>query len=162
MKKRWMLWLLAVAMFFCPTACDAGKGSVVSAPSAKPGRVDNQQVKSMKIRIKVGEKEATGTLSDSQTARDFVSLLPPSLTLEDYAKTEKISDLPRRLSTDGAPAGSDPSVGDIAYYAPWGNLAIFYRDFGDSNGLVILGKMDGDVEAFSARGSLKATIELAK
>jgi hypothetical protein len=104
----------------------------------------------------------TAILNDSETARDFVSLLPLTLTLEDYAGTEKISDLPKRLSTKGAPAGSDPSVGDIAYFAPWGNLAIFYRDFGYSSGLVILGKIDGDMEAFNAPGSVKATIELAK
>jgi hypothetical protein len=38
---------------------------------------------------------------------------------------EKIGDLPKKLSTDGAPTGSNPNVGDIAYYAPLGNLAIF-------------------------------------
>ena len=107
----------------------------------------------MKIRITIGEKVVTATLNDSQAARDFVSLLPLTLTLEDYAGTEKISDLPKRLSTKGAPSGSDPSVGDIAYYAPWGNLAIYYRDFGNSNGLVILGKIDGGTEAFNAPGS---------
>ncbi len=72
----------------------------------------------MKIRIKVGEKALTATLIDSKTTTDFVSLLPLTLTLKDYAGTEKISDLPRRLSTEGAPSGSDPSVGDITYYAP--------------------------------------------
>lgn len=41
--------------------------------------------------------------------------LPLTLTLKDYAGTEKISDLPKRLSTEGAPSGSDPSVGDITY-----------------------------------------------
>ena len=66
----------------------------------------------------------SGTLTDSPTARDFASLLPLTVTLKDYAGTEKISDLPKRLSTEGAPKGFDPSVGDIAYYAPWGNLAI--------------------------------------
>jgi hypothetical protein len=104
----------------------------------------------------------TATLTDSEAARDFVSLLPLTLVLEDHAKTEKISYLPRKLSTTGAPAGSDPSVGDIAYYAPWGNLAIYYKDFGYSNGLVILGKIDGDMEAFSAPGPVKATVELVK
>jgi Cyclophilin-like family len=39
----------------------------------------------------------------------------------------------------GSMAGSDPSIGDIAYYAPWGNLALFYKDFGYSNGLITLG-----------------------
>jgi hypothetical protein len=30
--------------------------------------------------------------------------------------------------TAGAPAGSDPSVDSIVYYALGGNLAIFYKD----------------------------------
>jgi hypothetical protein len=116
----------------------------------------------MKISISIGNKVVTATLADSEAARDFVSLLPLTLVLEDYAKTEKIDYLPRKLSTKGAPAGSDPAVGDIAYYAPWGNLAIYYKDFGYSNGLVILGKIDGDLEAFNAPGSVKATVELVK
>ena len=91
----------------------------------------------MKIRLKVGGTVLTATLIDSATTRDFTSLLPLTLTLKDYAGTEKISDLPKKLSTESAPSGSDPSVGDITYYAPWGNLAIFYRDFGYSSGLVL-------------------------
>ncbi len=66
---------------------------------------------------------------DNATSRDFVSLLPLKLKLEDYGETEKIGYLPRKLSAEGAPSGSDPSVGDVSYYAPWGNLAIFRRDF---------------------------------
>ena len=97
---------------------------------------------------------------DNATSRDFVSLLPMSLTLEDYAATEKISDLPRRLSTEGAPAGSEPSIGDIAYYSPWGNLAIFYRDFRYSSGLVKLGTIDSGIETLNVSGSAKVTIEL--
>ena len=113
----------------------------------------------MKIRITVDSTELTATLNDSQATQDFLALLPLTLTLEDYAGTEKISDLPARLSTEGAPEGSDPSGGDIAYYAPWGNLAICYRDFGYSNGLVILGKIDGGMEALSGSGPVNVTIE---
>jgi len=115
----------------------------------------------MKIRLKLEDKVLTATLNDSKTARDFVAQLPLTLTLADYCKTEKISDLPKKLSTDGAPSGSDPSVGDIAYYAPWGNLALFYRDFGYSSELVILGKIDGGIEALSGLKPLKVTIEAA-
>ena len=43
-----------------------------------------------------------------------------------------------RLSTDGAPAGVDPEIGDIAYYAPWGNLALFYSDVHKTRGRVPL------------------------
>jgi hypothetical protein len=118
--------------------------------------------RSMKIRLRVGDTVLTATLIDSATTRDFISLLPLTLTLKDYAGTERISDLPKRLSTEGAPSGSDPSVGDITYYAPWGNLAIFYRDFGYSSGLVILGKIDSGIEALNVPGSVKMTIELIK
>jgi hypothetical protein len=76
-----------------------------------------------------------------------------------YFQTRLISYLPNKLSTEDAPSGSDPSVGDIAYYAPWGNLAIFYRDFGYSSGLVILGKIDRGIEALQVPGSVRATIE---
>ena len=72
----------------------------------------------------------------------------------------QITDLPRRLSIEDAPSGSDPSVGDITYYAPWGNLAIFYRDFGYASGLVILGKTDSGIEVLNVPGSLRVTIEL--
>ena len=79
--------------------------------------------------------------------------------MNDYAATEKISDLPRRLSTEGAPLGSDPSVGDIAYYSPWGNLALFYKDSGYASKLVKLGKLNSGAEALNRPGPLRATIE---
>lgn len=114
----------------------------------------------MKIRLEVDGTPVMATLADNATARDFASLLPLSLNLADYAMTEKVSDLPRRLSTEGAPAGSDPRVGDIAYYSPWGNLALFYRDFRYSEGLIVLGKIHTGVASLSRPGPLRVTIEI--
>ena len=71
------------------------------------------------IRISIGDIVLTGTLNDSKAAQDFADLLPLTLTLQDYNGTEKISDLPRKLSREGAPAGYQPSAGNIAFYAPW-------------------------------------------
>ena len=83
-----------------------------------------------KVRISVaGGPNLIATLAQGDAARDFASLLPLNLLLKDYASTEKIADLPKRLSTTDAPDGFEPRAGDVAYYAPWGNLAIFYRDF---------------------------------
>jgi hypothetical protein len=104
----------------------------------------------MEIRLRVGETVLNATLVENATTGDFISLLPLTLTLRDYAGTEKLSDLPRRLSTAGAPAGTDPDVGDIAYYAPWGNLAIYYKDFGYSRGLVKLGRIHSGIEELAA------------
>jgi hypothetical protein len=101
----------------------------------------------------------TASLSDNATARDWVALLPLTLTFEDYAATEKIAYPPRKLTTAGAPAGFDPSAGDITYYAPWGNLAIFHKDFGYSKGLVHLGRIDSGIEAWETPGPVSVTVE---
>ena len=130
--------------------------AVLAATSAD-AETDN-----MKIRISMNGNEITATLIDNATSRDFVSLLPLKLKLEDYGETEKISYLPRKLSTEGAPPGSDPSAGDVSYYAPWGNLAIFRKDFHYSNGLIKLGKVDTGVEALQVPGSAEATIDLIR
>ena len=113
----------------------------------------------MKVRLIIRGKAVTATLDDNATSRDFLSLLPLKMTLKDYASTEKVSDLPRKLTTKGSPAGVDPSPGDIAYYAPWGNLAIYYRDFGYSRGLVKLGKLDSGFDGFEGDEPLEVTIE---
>lgn len=64
----------------------------------------------------------------------------------DYNGTEKIRDLPHKLSTHGAPDGFAPSAGDLTFYAPWGNRAVFYRDSLWSGSLVSLGRMLAGVE----------------
>lgn len=49
---------------------------------------------------------------------------------------------PSRLDTSTAPDGAAGQPGDLAYYAPWGNLAIFYRASRYATGLVRLGALD--------------------
>jgi hypothetical protein len=99
-----------------------------------------------KINLSIGDKTLTATLSDNETARDFASLLPFSISLRDYASTEKVGDPPRSLSTKGAPAGYTPKTGDIALYAPWGNISIFYKNYSYSEGLIYIGKIDSGLE----------------
>jgi hypothetical protein len=116
----------------------------------------------MDIRITFEGRALDASLVDGPAARDFYSLLPLTLTLEDYAKTEKIAYLPRKLSTTGEPRGIDPDVGDITYYAPWGNLAIFHKDFGYSEGLVKLGRISSGIEFLGAPGKREVTIQRSK
>jgi hypothetical protein len=145
-----------------PIAAFTATGDMERLAEVFSNRAEKEQTDSMKISLRIGDRVLTATLIDSATTRDFISLLPLTLTLKDYAGIEKISDLPKRLSTKDVPSGSDPSIGDITYYAPWGNLAIFYRDFGYSSGLVILGKIDGGIEDLNVPGSIDVTIGLIK
>ena len=66
---------------------------------------------------------------DNPAVRDFLSMLPLTLRLEEFAGREKISYLPRGLSHSGSP-GSDPEDGDLIYYVPWGNFGFYYNTAG--------------------------------
>ncbi len=116
----------------------------------------------MDIRILVADTELQGTLDNTPTARDFADLLPLTLTLSDFHATEKVADLPRGLDTSAAPAGTAAEAGDITYYAPWGNMAIFTRDFRHSPGLVHLGTLEPAAVTTlrSQNGPFTATIDL--
>ncbi|MCX4189243.1 cyclophilin-like fold protein [Methylophaga sp. OBS3] len=113
-----------------------------------------------KVQITTGTSSLVASLDDSAASRDFIKLLPLTVTLDDFHQTEKIVVLPEALSTDGAASGYSPRKGDIAYYKPWGNLAIFYKDFGHSAGLIRLGHIDNNLQVLSQSGSLDVTIEL--
>lgn len=126
-------------------------------------RIDNLTVKyTMNIKMTLAGGTLIATLDDSPSARDFFSMLPLTLKLEDYAGTEKIAYLPRKLTTQGAPTGIDPDVGYLTYYAPWGNLAIFYQDFGYSTGLVKLGRIESGMTYLTAHPSATVIIEAIK
>lgn len=110
-------------MIVSPLACTTG-GERGSAR----GEADRKAT-TMKIRISIEDRSITATLADNDTARDCASLLPLGLTLTDYAATEKISDLPRRLRTEGAPPGIDSVAGISATTRPGGTLPSFTRTF---------------------------------
>src|SRR5258705_12369375 len=137
-------------------------GLRANVPGAERAQAQTGGSSEVKLKLTVGDRVAIASVYDNPTSRDFVSLLPLTLTLRDYASTEKISDLPRKLSTHDAPPGSDPSIGDLAYYAPWGNLALFYRDFEYSRGLIKIAKIDSGMKTFNVSNSVKVEIELIK
>ncbi len=114
------------------------------------------------ISITMGEDRISATLDDTPTAQAFAALLPLELELSDYHGIEKVADLPRALTKDGAPESYDPSIGDITYYAPWGNLAIFYEDFPEARGLIRLGEIKGSIKPLLRDDAFKVRIEAAQ
>ena len=114
----------------------------------------------MKIQMTVnGAVIATAILDNNDSAKDFAALLPLNLSLKDYAGTEKVADLPRTLSVKGAPTAYTPAAGDISFYAPWRNLAIFYKDSHRSSGLVRLGRLDSGIDAMRVAGHSTVKVE---
>ena len=118
----------------------------------------------MKINIKIGGKTVTATVVDNETARNFISLLPLNLSMKDLFGREKFGNLPKALSEKG-PRTHSYEVGDIAYWSPAHDVAIYYRQDGESipsPGIIPIGKIDAGTDAFNVPGSVKVTIELAK
>ena len=118
----------------------------------------------MKIQLTANGRTLTARVIDSPAARDFVSLLPLTLTMSDLFKREKFGHLPRAISQE-AKRTHTYSLGDIAYWSPGPDVAIFYRHDGEripDPGLIVLGKIGSDAEALNVPGALKVTMELMK
>lgn len=131
------------------TACDAGRpaddertptppvpGSApaptpTTSPSATPtGEPAVDAVIGNVVRFTSDRTAVDVTIdNDSPAVRDFLSMLPLTLTVAEFGGREKIADLPRELDHAGTP-GSDPEDGDLIYYAPWGNLGFYYNAAG--------------------------------
>ncbi len=127
---------------------------MLTACADGPAEEDN----TLRVRIGAGTSAMLAQLDDTPTAKSFAALLPLQLPLRDHESTEKVATLPQKLSIEGAPAGADADVYDIAYYAPLGNFVMYYRDPGYFPGLVRLGRIQtGAANLQSASGTL--TIE---
>jgi hypothetical protein len=160
----------AAALLLVMTACTDDSPPSLAASSSEPASpqastapaatTPTGRTTAMNIRLTLDGHPVAATLNDGPTARDFAAQLPLTLSLRDLNQAEKIADLPRKLSTSGAPEGADPEVGDLAYYAPWNQLATYYRDAPYATGLVILGHMaDGGAERLATADEI--TIEAA-
>ena len=104
----------------------------------------SDKIQPMKIKLISGDLVLNAALYDNATSRDLFSMLPLTVTLEDYASTELIFYTDRKLTSEDAPDGYEPTRGDITYYAPWGDVAIFYKGFRYSSGLISLGTINKD------------------
>lgn len=108
-----------------------------------------------RLRIVVGDRILTATLYDNPTAKDFISRLPLTVDLSDYDGMEKVFTPSPRLTTNGSASGFKPKAGDIASYAPWANVAIYYRNGTSSGSLIPIGRIEGNMDVLSVSGSVR-------
>jgi hypothetical protein len=117
----------------------------------------------VKIRFVIRQTTVAATLDDSGTTKDFASLLPLELELNDLFAREKSGRLPRALFEDGQRTHTY-EVGDIVYWPPGPHVAVFYRQDGRTvaAGMIRLGAVDAGVDVFAPSSTMRATIELAR
>lgn len=117
----------------------------------------------LRVRVDFGKAgEAIVQLDDNDAARNFYAMLPLELSFEDFNGTEKIATLPEKLSLGSSPTSCNPGKGSFTYYIPWGNIAVFYRDFRPSRNLVPLGSVVRGMDLFAGqKGDFPVRIERA-
>lgn len=122
---------------------------------------EEPEVASLKVKISVGDRIISATMEDNAAGRDFLSRLPLEVTLNDFNNTtEKIFYPEPALTLEGAKRGCAPVPGDITIYAPWGNVAIFCKNWSHSNDLIKIGHIDGDgISALTTGGDIKVKFE---
>jgi hypothetical protein len=112
----------------------------------------------MQISVKANGKTTVFELNNSPAARDLYAQLPLSIKVENYSDNEKIFYPPEKLNTADTPQ-ADAQAGTLAYYAPWGDVVMFYGRFGSAAGLYDLGRATTGSEHI--RG-MSGTIQIEK
>jgi hypothetical protein len=85
-----------------------------------------------------------------------------TLKMNDLFEREKYGHLPRKLSTDASHT-HEYALGDIAFWPPEPDVAVFYRHDGEAipnPGIIVLGRVTSGPEALRGRDPLKVKFEL--
>jgi len=112
----------------------------------------------MKIIVKSNGNITVFELNESPAAKDLYEQLPLRITTEKYGDNEVIFYPPRKLTVTKTPP-ADAQEGTLAYYAPWGDVVMFYGRFGRATGLYELGHAISGSEHISG---MSGTIQIER
>ena len=112
----------------------------------------------MKITVKSEEYQIVYELNESTAAKDLYAQLPLTLEVEDFSTNEKVYYPPQKLDIKDAPA-ANAEKGTLAYYAPWGDVVMFYEHYGQGNSLYELGNaVSGKEDIERLMGTITITV----
>lgn len=139
---RYMMAYLTVLAVLLP-GC-AGAQDEKGEPSIQSGNevvsdLDSYGNTGLQIRVETDSESIVFVLNDSLAAKSFYDQLPLTLPVENYSTNEKIFYPPEELDVSDAPPAEGPA-GTLAYYAPWGDVVLFYAPCQNAGGLYQLGE----------------------
>ncbi len=100
-------------------------------------RSENEQEETMRISVKSEEYEIIYELNSSPAASQLYAQLPLTVEVEPFSNNE-MTFYPEALSVEDTPL-SDGAPGSLSYYAPWGDVVMFYAPCTPNNSLYELG-----------------------
>lgn len=153
--------LVAIGSFLLITACGNQESNKEEHNNNNPIEKHNSSKGESEMQISIrGENDENiiFQLNDSPAAKSLYDQLPISIDVENFGNNEKIFYPPQQLDLTDATMAKGPS-GTLAYYAPWGNVAIYYGECGGASGLYALGDAISGVDKIE---SLSGIIQIEK
>lgn len=115
---------------------------------------EEENVETSQISVTCGDMQVVYALNDSPAAQGLLSQLPLTVVVEDFSTNEKVFYPPQELDTTDTPL-AEGGAGTLAYYAPWGDVVLFYDSFSANGSLYELGEAVSGVENI---GQMSGTI----
>jgi hypothetical protein len=104
--------------------------------------------------------KVTAELADNDAARSLVQMLPLSIEMRDHLRQEKTGNLPSPLPA--VERQLDFSVGTLGLWSS-NHFVIYYREGRvPQPGIILLGRVTGDVSIFDRPGQLTVRVERLK
>ena len=109
---------------------------------------EEENVETSQISVTCGDTQVVYELNDSPAAQSLLSQLPLTVEVEDFSTNEKVFYPPQELDTTDIPL-AEGGAGTLAYYAPWGDVVLFYDSFSANGSLYELGEAVSGAEDIS-------------
>ena len=109
---------------------------------------EENDMESTQIAVTCGDLQVVYELNDSPAAQSLLSQLPLTVEVEDFSTNEKVFYPPQELDTTDTPLAVG-GAGTLAYYAPWGDVVLFYDSFSANGSLYELGEAVSGAEDIS-------------
>ncbi len=110
--------------------------------------MEESNVETNQISVTCGDTQVVYELNDSPAAQSLLSQLPLTVEVENFSTNEKVFYPPQELDTSDTPL-AEGGAGTLAYYAPWGDVVLFYDSFSANSSLFELGEAVSGAEDIS-------------
>lgn len=123
---------------------NAGQQAVAQEEQEQEEQTQEEQMQEegeqpRRISVQFGDNTVIYELNDGTAADSLYAQLPLTIEVEDYSTNEKIFYPPQELDTADSPLAAS-GAGTLAYYAPWGDVVMFYGDYSENASLYELGQ----------------------
>lgn len=134
MRKKLIKFICFIVLLVGLSSCKSIEDENENLPSESEEIMENNY----KISVSDGTNEIIFLLNDSSASKSLYEQLPMQIEVENYGGNEKIF-YPEPLDLSNTPLLQRRPAGTLAYFAPWGDVVMYYSQCSPYNGLYYLG-----------------------